>query len=170
MNLHKRLQLDQLIDFQLLKMNSRLYTTFVLGEYRTYSNRKKESLGPQWLMTVIEGDELCSALLRSTVERWSWRRHLSGSGSYSDRQRQYSRWRPKIRITVGQDSYMNRVSHAVAGLGRLSRNLAEHQYQSPGGNLKPISTADRDGSANEITPTLRPTKCKNAVGQIRALS
>ena len=47
---------------------------------------------------------------------------------------------------------MNRVSHAVAGLGRLSRNLAEHQYQGPGGNLKPISTADRDGSANEITP------------------
>jgi hypothetical protein len=55
---------------------------------------------------------------------------------------------------------MNRVSYAVAGLGRLSRNLAEHQYQGPGGNLKPISTADRDGSANEITPTLRPQNAR----------
>jgi hypothetical protein len=65
---------------------------------------------------------------------------------------------------------MNRVGHAVAGLGRLSRNLAEHQYQDPGGNLKLISTADRYGSANDITPTLRPKKCMNAVGQSRTLS
>jgi len=159
--------IDQLSYFQFLNMNSPLCTMSVVGGYRTYSKQKNESLGPQWLVPVVE---MCSALVRSTVYWWSWRRHHSGSVSLSYRQRQYSGWRPQIRITVGQDSYMNRVGHAVAGLGRLSRNLAEHQYQGPGGNLKLISTADRDGSANEITPTRRSKKCVNAVGQIRALN
>jgi hypothetical protein len=121
--------------------------------------RKRKALGRRGkCLSMRKEMSSVEPLLRSTlafpeqVYCWSWRRHLSGSVSLSDRQRQCSRWRPQIRITVGHDSYMNMVGHAVAGVARLSRNPAEHQYQAPCGNLKPISTADLDGSANEITP------------------